>query len=217
LEVGCNEGANLRAIQEIAPHIKLAGIDIHERAVDYAKHSLGDSDAKIVLGSVYEMDEYFKEKEFDMVFSMGVLVHFPPEMMGQLRAQIARVANHTTLHCEEPSSNPGPKRFDKGIPHRWTHDYIHMYSGFKIKVYRDIYEPGGGAHQLVVIDMNDNVAEASFVRKARIWYLCSLIPFFYKWSHFEWGKRLKIRWKVRGALFFFLPRFRFAEKKFLKK
>jgi len=37
LEIGCNEGANLREIYKLNPKIKLTGIDINLNAVNYAK------------------------------------------------------------------------------------------------------------------------------------------------------------------------------------
>ena len=50
LEIGCNEGVNLREIHKIDPRIKLAGIDIHEHAIKYAKKTLPNS--TLICGSI---------------------------------------------------------------------------------------------------------------------------------------------------------------------
>ena len=61
LEIGCNEGANLRCMREVIPEIKLAGIDINKNAVNFARSTMPN--ANIVCGSIYDLDKYFKEKE----------------------------------------------------------------------------------------------------------------------------------------------------------
>lgn len=172
LEIGCNEGANLREIHKLNPKIKLAGIDINANAVNYAKSTLPD--ANIICGSIYDIDKYFKEKEFDLIFSMGVLIHIPPEMLRDVRDKIIYLAKNAIVHCEEHSINPEIKSIDKttgkNIGHRWSHDYYDLYKNYNIKIYNNVVDAGGGAHHLMVI-----TKDMSLRRRFYFWCLRFLL------------------------------------------
>ena len=190
LEIGCNEGANLRCMREVIPEIKLAGIDINKNAVNFARSTMPN--ANIVCGSIYDLDKYFKEKEFDLVFSMGVMIHLPPETINSVGDKAAKLAKNIVLHCEEHSENPEVKRRDRDIPHRWSHNYINIYNKYKVKIFKDVLDGSGGAHQLAVVYIGSNsMPKISILGKIRLWYLCSWLPFVYKWL-----KRIKIRCNV---------------------
>ncbi|OGG79575.1 hypothetical protein A3A39_02430 [Candidatus Kaiserbacteria bacterium RIFCSPLOWO2_01_FULL_54_13] len=197
LELGCNEGSNLRRIRNLNPAIRLAGLEINPDAVKVAQATLPG--AHIVCGSIYDADTFFKEQEFDLVFSMGVLIHVPPDTVEEVRDQSLRLAKRVVLHCEEHSLNPKPMRFDNGVPHRWSHNYLALYAGYPVRVYDNIVGSADGAHHLAVVEVGAKTS-AGFLARVRVWYLCRLLPFVDKWQ-----KRMQLRWQVRGPIRFFLP------------
>lgn len=72
LEVGCNKGHNLEAINHLRPDVFTHGIDINQEALEIAKAnglSVSDMPASEV-GMCFQA--------FDMVFSAGLLIHIPP-------------------------------------------------------------------------------------------------------------------------------------------
>ena len=78
IEFGANIGLNLAAICRLLPTSELNAIEINSEAVIELK--------KLDLTSVHEMSilEYAKEKQYDFVFSMGVLIHINPEKLDDL-------------------------------------------------------------------------------------------------------------------------------------
>ena len=198
LELGCNVGTNLRCIQILDPNIKLAGIDINPEAIAYAKSVLPQ--AKIELGSIYDAGSIFKEK-YDLVFSMGVLIHIPDIMVPKVKDQAIALSNDVILHCEEHSDRPEIVRYMDGVPYRWSHDYYALYRGYTTKVYRSIVGSSGGAHQLAIVYPH-GVPQAMRTLKDRLqlWYLCVLYA-----SVDFWSMRLLLRYRTRGLLGFFLP------------
>lgn len=142
LEIGCNEGSNLREIHKQDRRIELYGIDIHENAIHYARQSLPAG--HFFCGSIYELDQYFGQKQFDVVFSMGTLIHIAPEILPWVRDQLVHFAKRVIIHCEEHSEAPGPKRWRGGIPHRWAHDYSALYQGLTAKIHKSVVCSAGG-------------------------------------------------------------------------
>lgn len=204
LEIGCNEGANLREIHKLNPEIKLSGIDINLDAANYARLTLPN--ANIVCGSIYDLDKYFKEKEFDLIFSMGVLIHIPPEMMENIRNKTIYLARNIILHCEEHSANPEIKRRGEGgVGHRWSHDYGSLYKNYKIKIYKNIFGSGKGAYHLMVINLAKDMNNLMPIwKKFYFWYLSFLLPLISKYLNIvrAYSKIIKVRLKGRNVLFF---------------
>lgn len=81
LEIGCNAGRNLFHVAQHFPKASLAGIDINNEAIEFARANVpgaggwdlrvGDLTDPSVLGA-------FPDDGMDIVFSMAVLVHLPP-------------------------------------------------------------------------------------------------------------------------------------------
>jgi ubiquinone/menaquinone biosynthesis C-methylase UbiE len=69
LEVGCGSGRGLRVFRNNA-----TGIDFSSKALDRAKTELAGKNVKLVKGDARKLP--FKEREFDLVFSSGLLEHF---------------------------------------------------------------------------------------------------------------------------------------------
>ena len=77
LELGCNIGANLKAIELLSPQIKLTGVEINEYAVEIAEmSSLGRSLCSKVLLNLFLV-------QVNLVFTKTVLIHIPLREAGK--------------------------------------------------------------------------------------------------------------------------------------
>lgn len=78
LECGCNIGRNISFLEKVLPQAEKSIIEISKPAFDLVtkKHSLKNT----FNGSILEAQ--FKEK-FDLVFTMGVLIHIHPKDLRQ--------------------------------------------------------------------------------------------------------------------------------------
>ena len=74
-EVGMMAGRNLRHIREYFPNVEINAFDINQKAVEFAKKNLPES-------NIWHMDIHDVTKckqKFDIVFTSGVLIHLLPE------------------------------------------------------------------------------------------------------------------------------------------
>jgi pseudaminic acid biosynthesis-associated methylase len=74
LEVGCNIGLQLMALQKMG-FTNLWGLELQEFAVEKAKSSTHGMN--IIQGSGFDIP--FKDRYFDMVYTSGVLIHIAPD------------------------------------------------------------------------------------------------------------------------------------------
>jgi pseudaminic acid biosynthesis-associated methylase len=74
LEVGCNMGGNLRWIAELLGPTNVAGIDVNKKALEQLREHVRGVDARLASGA----DLPFADGSFDLVFTMGVLIHQDP-------------------------------------------------------------------------------------------------------------------------------------------
>ena len=100
LEVGCNLGGNLRWLATQLPPQDLYGVDINLKALQELHRDLPHVNA--FYSQARELP--FRDRWFDLVFTMGVLIHQPPETLPIVMAEIVRCANRYVL-CGEYFSN----------------------------------------------------------------------------------------------------------------
>jgi pseudaminic acid biosynthesis-associated methylase len=96
LEVGCNAGGNLR---HIAPHVgerAVYGIDINRKALRTAQQLLPT--ANLSLEAASELP--FRDGWFDLVFTMGVLIHQPEESVRTVMSEMVRCSSRYVLTGE---------------------------------------------------------------------------------------------------------------------
>lgn len=97
LEVGCNLGGNLRPLSQFVPQRALYGIDINETALAQLRRN-ELSGVNSVWASARDLP--FKEGFFDLVFTMGVLIHQPEASLAAVMSEIVRCSNRYVL-CGE--------------------------------------------------------------------------------------------------------------------
>lgn len=88
LEVGTNIGNQIFHLQSQG-FTNLYGIEIQDRAINYAKHRTDN--LNIIKGDA--LDIPFKDNYFDIVFTHGVLIHISPENITKVIDEIYRVSN----------------------------------------------------------------------------------------------------------------------------
>lgn len=101
LEVGCNVGANLRWIVEQLGPAGVAGIDINDKALDEIRAALK---IRALRASARELP--FPDGAFDLVFTMGVLIHQAPETLPTVMTEIVRTSRRWVLCGEYYAAEP---------------------------------------------------------------------------------------------------------------
>jgi len=80
LEIGCNAGRNLHNLWA-AGYRNLSAVEISEPAVEVMKQYLPTvyRDSKITIGAIEDVIKTISSKRYDVIFSMAVMIHLPPE------------------------------------------------------------------------------------------------------------------------------------------
>jgi pseudaminic acid biosynthesis-associated methylase len=112
LEVGCNIGANLRWIADVLGPGAAHGIDVNRKALSILHAERPDIDA--VWSQARDIP--FRDRRFDLVFTMGVLIHQPDATLPLVMNEMVRCSRRWVL-CGEyyaPESEEVPYRGHAG-------------------------------------------------------------------------------------------------------
>lgn len=96
LEVGCNLGANLQWIASHVPPHQVYGVDINLKALTALHQALPEVNAFWSPAR----DLPFRDGWFDLVFTMGVLIHQPESTLSLVMSEICRCSRRYIL-CGE--------------------------------------------------------------------------------------------------------------------
>jgi pseudaminic acid biosynthesis-associated methylase len=114
LEVGCNRGYNLVAIQEhLGDEARLTGVEPNPHALELAEDVDG---IDFLQGNAYDLP--FEDGSCDIVFTAGVLIHIPGENLSSALAEIHRVSNRYILAVEYFAEE------ETEIPYRGNRDLL---------------------------------------------------------------------------------------------
>jgi pseudaminic acid biosynthesis-associated methylase len=100
LEVGCNTGANLRWLVGRVPEVY--GIDVSANALIELRKTLPEVNA--VHSPARQLP--FRDMWFDMVFTMGVLIHQPPAALPIVMSEIVRCSSRYVICGEYFADQP---------------------------------------------------------------------------------------------------------------
>lgn len=101
VELGCNIGNNLRALNRINPKFKLRGYEINKTAVDKVKkHNV----AEIIHESITNPLDH--SQTFDLSFTKGVLIHINPDLLHVAYENIYNLSHKYILLVEYYNPNP---------------------------------------------------------------------------------------------------------------
>jgi pseudaminic acid biosynthesis-associated methylase len=112
LEVGCNAGLNLRWIARLVSPGPVAGVDLNGYAVRQLREAVPEARAAIATARQLP----FRARSFDLVFTVGVLIHLEPATLPGVMAEIVRCARRYVL-CGEyfaPTPTEVPYRGQTG-------------------------------------------------------------------------------------------------------
>lgn len=109
LEVGCNLGTNLRRAANHLPPQQVYGVDINVKALEELRRHLPGVNA--LWASARELP--FRDRWFDLVFTMGVLIHQPESTLPLVMAEIVRCSRRYIL-CGEYFSAQTTEVFYRG-------------------------------------------------------------------------------------------------------
>ncbi|MEO6235368.1 MAG: pseudaminic acid biosynthesis-associated methylase [Vicinamibacterales bacterium] len=103
LEVGCNLGANLRPLVRVTGDgVRLAGIDINATALG----ALHGAEPSLRLTRASGRALPFADGAFDFVFTVGVLIHQPPELLPLVMDEIQRCSRRFVMCAEYYAPDP---------------------------------------------------------------------------------------------------------------
>ena len=95
LEVGCNVGWNLRYLRTLGVP-RVWGIEPQRFAV--ARARARDPELDVFEGTAFDLP--FKDRQFDLVFTSGVLIHIDPAQLPVALAEMARTSRRYLLTIE---------------------------------------------------------------------------------------------------------------------
>ncbi|MBV9947649.1 MAG: methyltransferase domain-containing protein [Myxococcales bacterium] len=102
LEVGCNLGGNLAPIAQVIDPTCAFGVDVNQKALQLLRASVPGVNA--VSGAARELP--FRDRWFDMTFTMGVLIHQSPEALPVVMSEVVRCSSRFVLCGEYYSEEP---------------------------------------------------------------------------------------------------------------
>ena len=137
LEVGCNVGPNLRWIAAHLPAQHVYGVDINRGALEELRRNLPGVNA--IWSPARELP--FRDRWFDLVFTMGVLIHQPSDTLPLVMSEIVRCSRRYVLCGEyfapettevEYRGQAGAlfKRDFGGLYQQWFPGLVVRHSGF---------------------------------------------------------------------------------------
>ncbi len=140
LEVGCGAGNNILRLQETHPELECHGLDFSEVSVEKLQGKL----PKVFRADC--RDTGLPEGEYDLVFSSGLMEHFPDEM--PFVREMRRIVKPTGLMV---TSIPARLSLWQVYKHlhmgRWIHGYEKSYTR---KGLTKVLDEGGWAMEEVV-------------------------------------------------------------------
>lgn len=136
LEAGCGFGRNLKFLADNnIPAHRLTGVDISSGLL--AKTRLPKS-VRLIRANVLKLP--FRDRQFDLVFTHGLLMHLSPRQLPQALSELTRVCQKHLILIEEIRSRSRQINY-----FTWAHDYDKMVAALPLKVI--IKKPG--PHSLI--------------------------------------------------------------------
>jgi SAM-dependent methyltransferase len=137
LELGCNVGANLREIRALAPEVKLYGIELNRRAIDYGRANVVPADAILIHGSMADTRQLAAShglSEVDVVFTSAAAMHCEDEIFAKAKDAALSLAKRAIVHLEFNAWSPADLQNMRAwrssfLSDRWIRDYVGEYRG----------------------------------------------------------------------------------------
>jgi len=102
LEVGCNMGHNLQAIEHFIPNIQ--GVEVNKYAIKQSEMR-----ERVVVGEAQNLP--WIDESFNMVFTAGVLIHIEEKDLKKVMSEMYRVSNRYIMMIEYPNEEQVGRRY----------------------------------------------------------------------------------------------------------
>lgn len=101
LELGCNRGLNLHALKRLYPTTAFSAVEINAQAAAHVRRDLPHVDLHHT-----SILEFQPARQWDLVFTNGVLIHLAPEALPKVYALMARASARYVLISEYYNPTP---------------------------------------------------------------------------------------------------------------
>jgi ubiquinone/menaquinone biosynthesis C-methylase UbiE len=110
LEVGCGVGAVLAVLGQEFPGVRLAGVDIEPRQLDFARGHLERAGVEATLVQADARVLPFEDESFDHVWMMWLLEHIPdpPAVLREARRVLVSGGDITAIEVDYSTCNAEP-------------------------------------------------------------------------------------------------------------
>ncbi|GCA52254.1 bifunctional 3-demethylubiquinone-9 3-methyltransferase/ 2-octaprenyl-6-hydroxy phenol methylase [Sinorhizobium sp. KGO-5] len=114
LEIGCNAGRNLQALYRAGYH-KLSAIEISQDAIGVMRKYLPElySRTEITVGPIEDIIKTIPKTRHDVILTMAVLVHLPPESEWVLKEIAKRAKKKIIIFEPESKTADSPRHFPR--------------------------------------------------------------------------------------------------------
>lgn len=121
LEVGCNIGKQLLILERMG-YTHLNGVEINEKAVKLAKENKG---LNIKWGSAFGIP--FSDNKFDVVFTIGVLIHIHPNDLNIVIDEMYRVSKEYIWCFEYFSEECEEINYRGNEEYLWKNNFLKLF------------------------------------------------------------------------------------------
>jgi pseudaminic acid biosynthesis-associated methylase len=123
LDVGCNIGWNLLALQQMGSQLMLSGVDINDDALQHAQNHGFDAH----LCPADQVVEKFGAGACDMAITSGVLIHVAPEDLKRTMRAIVDVSSRWVVAVEYDAINETEVEYRGHKGKLWRRPYGELY------------------------------------------------------------------------------------------
>lgn len=124
LEVGCNRGHNLVTVAELlGPAVEVVGVEPNPHALELARQA--GPRVTAVHGDVFDLP--FRDGAFDLVFTVGVLIHVSLEDLAAALRGIHRVSRRFILAVEYFAAEETTIEYRGRRDLLWKRDFLGHY------------------------------------------------------------------------------------------
>lgn len=134
LEIGCASAPNLFMLAQKFPGIKLEGVDISCHAVKTGNDFFHKKGIKNVFLSYGKADDLFfiKDKSFDIVFSVAVLIYIGPDKIKKVASEMLRIAKKAVVLLEYHLESEGASGiYTQGT---WLRNYKDLFQQYSKQI-----------------------------------------------------------------------------------
>jgi len=122
LEVGANIGLQLETLR-LMGFKNLSGIELNAYAIEKANKL--HPNLRIIQGSAFDLP--FKDREFDFVYTSGVLIHIAPKDLPEVLDEIYRISNRYIWCYEYAAHESVEVKYRDRQELFWKQDFLKAY------------------------------------------------------------------------------------------